>query len=314
MNKPGFIAGDWGTTHLRLYLCDGNGDVLSTVEGPGASQVSGDYPALFSSLTAPWTDDGKNKLPAILCGMVGSSIGWKVVNAVQCPVLSDAVAQSIFALRDHQAFIVPGLSCRNLLNAPDVMRGEETQILGALKLDQALRQGQHVFCLPGTHTKWAMIADNAIQHFMTMPTGELFAVLNQHSVLVSDARSSSENVEIDQGAFKKGLHEANNNRDAGLLARLFQCRSRRLIGELRSHESPSFLSGLLIGSDVMDAVTLMSEGMNSGVTIIGNTKLGGLYQQALSMMNVSSTIVSGDDAVLNGLIHIHTLLRERGEL
>jgi len=310
MSVSRYIAGDWGTTHLRLYLCDSRGEVLARVEGPGASQMSGNYATLFTSLIAPWTDNGQNKLPAILCGMVGSSIGWKLVNAVQCPASLGALAQSVYSIPEHDVFIVPGLACRNLLNAPDVMRGEETQLLGMLQLKPALQKGSHVFCLPGTHTKWAMVVDNSIEHFTTIPTGELFSILYKHSVLVRDARNSDAPIETDQSAFQKGLQEAASNPAVGLLGKLFQCRSRRVTGELTAHESPSFMSGLLIASDVMDAFALMKDVMSSGVTIIGNTELGGLYQQALSTINVSATIVSGDDAVRRGLVYVHDLLHQ----
>jgi 2-dehydro-3-deoxygalactonokinase len=246
--------------------------------------------------------------------MVGSSIGWKVVNAAQCPVLADTVTQSIYPIPEHRVFVVPGLACRNLLDAPDVMRGEETQILGALQLNPSLRKGRHVLCLPGTHTKWVLVADNSIEHFITMPTGEVFSLLHQHSVLVRDARNGVAQSDHDQAAFEQGLHEASNNQAVGLLARLFQCRSRRLTGELTSEATPSFLSGLLIASEVMDAAALMGEEMTVGITIIGAAKLGNLYQQALAKMNKLSTIVSGDDAVLQGLNYVHGLLHQRGEL
>jgi 2-dehydro-3-deoxygalactonokinase len=246
--------------------------------------------------------------------MVGSSIGWKLVTAAQCPVLADAVTKSIYSIPEQNVFIVPGLSCRNALGAPDVMRGEETQILGALQLNPSLRKGRHVLCLPGTHTKWVMVADNSIERFITMPTGEVFSLLNQYSVLVRDARNGDAKSDHDQAAFEQGIHEAGNNPDVGLLARVFQCRSRRLSGELTSQATPSFLSGLLIASEVMDAAALMSEEMKAGVTIIGTTKLGNLYQQALAKINKTSTIVSGDDAVLQGLNYVHGLLHQRGEL
>jgi 2-dehydro-3-deoxygalactonokinase len=147
-----------------------------------------------------------------------------------------------------------------------------------------------------------------------MPTGEVFSLLNQYSVLVRDARNGDAKSDHDQAAFEQGMHEAGNNPDVGLLARVFQCRSRRLSGELTSQATPSFLSGLLIASEVMDAAALMSEEMKAGVTIIGTTKLGNLYQQALAKINKTSTIVSGDDAVLQGLNYVHGLLHQRGEL
>src|SRR5688572_14164583 len=120
VNAAAFIAGDWGTTNLRLFLCDSNGNQIDTVVGPGARQAQGDYDRVYDSLVSGWTRD-YGPLPAVFCGMVGSSIGWKQTQYVPCPATAERIANSCVELRDAQIRIVPGLSCRNRFGAPDLM-------------------------------------------------------------------------------------------------------------------------------------------------------------------------------------------------
>ena len=308
MNKAAFIAGDWGTTRLRLYLCSMQGETLDHAEGSGAAEAKGNFPAIFNSLVASWRHD--DELPAILCGMVGSSIGWQPVPATHCPVSSQMIAQSIFRIPEHGVYIVPGLSCRNVLDAPDFIRGEETQILGALKLRALLREGRHLLCMPGTHTKWVALDDGRVEHFITAPTGELFALLCKSSVLVHDVPPAMVPATAMSPAFMRGVEEIKRFPDAGLITRIFECRSRRLSGELTSVDSQSFLSGLLVTTDVKDALALLATHHAGGeVTIIGTGQLCELYTQALSVMGCSTTTLSGDEAVRAGLAHVYQELR-----
>ena len=308
MNSAAFIAGDWGTTHLRLYLCNSVGDVLATVEGPGVANAKGNHSALLQSLIAPWQSE--KILPVVLCGMVGSTIGWKLVEPVVCPVLPQALLSATVATEADHIRIVPGLKCRNIVDAPDFMRGEETQILGAMQLNPLLQAGRHLLCLPGTHTKWVVINEGLVEHFITAPAGELFALLCKHSVLVNDAgtqlsvNATSINATVDS-AFNQGVEQIMRFPQAGLLGRIFECRSRRLSGELDSANSPSFLSGLLVASDVKDALALLSPDSINEIVIIGNSSLGALYQHALRAMNHRAIILAGDKAVRAGLARVY---------
>jgi len=217
-----FVAGDWGTSHLRLFLCDAQGKVLDSATGPGIGASDGRCAEIFDSLASKWG----TQLPAVLCGMVGSNIGWIQAPYAACPATLAEIAGRSASVRDGRIRIVPGLSCRNHFAAPDFMRGEETQILGALALEPALRQGRQLLCLPGTHTKWAVLNDGVVSEFLTAPTGELFNLLSSHSVLVR------ERGEVTVDAFRKGLAQFARFPAAQLLHRLFECRSRSLAGEL----------------------------------------------------------------------------------
>jgi 2-dehydro-3-deoxygalactonokinase len=201
MGDAAFVAGDWGTSNLRLFLCDAQGVALDVANGPGAAEAHGRFASVFTSLTARWAQS-HGPLPAVLCGMVGSNLGWTQAPYVPCPAQPEQIAAACVSLQEGTVAVVPGLSCHNRFNAPDFMRGEETQVLGALGLVDRLRQGRWVICLPGTHTKWVVVEDGWVREFFTAPTGELFAVLRDHSVLV---RGGGADRPIDRAAFEKGL-------------------------------------------------------------------------------------------------------------
>ena len=261
MSEPRFIAGDWGTTHLRLFLCDAHGTALDHRSGPGAADSTGRFATVFASQTADW-EAQHGRLPAVLCGMVGSSFGWVQAPYVPCPARPEHIAAACAPLDDGRIHIVPGLSCHNRFGAPDVMRGEETQLLGAL----TQLEPQQLVCLPGTHTKWAVVEEGQIRDFFTAPTGELFAVLRGHSVLVRPPRSgnaatdaktpnkglpndaapdakalnqgSPSHAAADADAFNKAAASVAAQPDTNILHRLFECRSRPLTGDLPPPRPP----------------------------------------------------------------------------
>jgi 2-dehydro-3-deoxygalactonokinase len=318
MQAASFIAGDWGTSHLRLSLCDVEGHPLEIRSGSGAAAVAGNdlsrvgdhgreraFEQAFTSLAAHW-EESYGKLPAVLCGMVGSSIGWTEAPYVACPARPEQLVDACVTPRGGRVQIVPGLSCRNRLDAPDFMRGEETQILGALQLTPALRNATRLLCLPGTHTKWVVVQDGVVREFLTAPTGELFAVLCEHSVLVRKPASAAD--PIDAHAFREGLAQFGEFPHAQLLHRLFECRGRQLAGELEPGVADAFLSGLLVGSDVHGALHLLSNGTPLPVYLIGSAQLTRLYALGLGAHGCESIEVDGAAASLAGLAHVHRCL------
>jgi 2-dehydro-3-deoxygalactonokinase len=312
MSQAALVAGDWGTSHLRLFLCQDDGSVIATLDGPGAADVHGDFPEMLDALLRGWTRE-YGSLPVVLCGMVGSSLGWIQAPYLPCPARPEQIAQACVELRDGLVHIVPGLSCRNRLNAPDVLRGEETQILGALRLNPALSSGRHLLCLPGTHTKWVLVEDGCVREFLTAPTGELFEVLCEHSILVSDERQRQDLPAATDGpAFDHGLMQIQRFPAAGLLHRLFECRSRRLTGDLHSDEAMPLLSGMLIASDVQGAVRLFATSdARTTVQLIGATRLTALYARALVSQDCDTNVIDGSLASLNGLLQVHRLLSQQ---
>jgi 2-dehydro-3-deoxygalactonokinase len=305
-----FVAGDWGTSHLRLSLCDEHGAVLRAKNGPGAA--AGAAAETFFSLVNDW-DALHGPVPAVLCGMAGSTIGWRNVPYLACPIRPDAIASSTlrFEAGGRTIAIAPGLSCRNRLIAPDVMRGEETQILGALRCEPKLAKGSHLLCMPGTHTKWVVLDEGAVQHFLTGVTGELYDVLHRHSVLV---RAPEMGEVIGGPAFVDALEQTKLHPDAELIHLLFGTRSRQLMGELKNKDAGAYLSGLVIGQDVAGAARLFRPELAASkhVVVIGTPRLSELYTTALKMRDIAVTAIDGAKASLAGLTALHDALFAKG--
>jgi 2-dehydro-3-deoxygalactonokinase len=311
MDVARFVAGDWGTSHLRLFLCDDHGATLDSATGPGVAELKVPFDMLFESLMERW-ETRYGALSAVLCGMVGSNIGWVQTPYIACPAIAEQIIEGCVPLRAGRVHVVPGVRCRNRLQAPDFMRGEETQILGALALDETLRRGRRLLCLPGTHTKWVVLQEGIINEFLTALTGELFAVLRDHSVLVRED-SRAEEV-IGGGAFEEGARRAGNLPQAQVLHRLFECRSRLLSGELPAPGAAAFLSGLLIASDVGGALPLFANSMaERTVCLIGAPRLTRLYATALSFQSCGAQQLDGDAASLAGLTCVYRRLSSQVE-
>jgi 2-dehydro-3-deoxygalactonokinase len=292
-----FIAGDWGTSNLTLALCDENGQALETRKGPGAADSRGRFAEVFDGLAADW-QKAHGTLAAVMCGMVGSAFGWREAPYLPCPADLYELADEPVEVREGIR-IVPGMRCTNPLGAPDVMRGEETQLFGAQCIDSSMSTGKQLVCMPGTHTKWVSLNGSIVQEFLTAPTGELFAMLCEHSVLVRD---KSTPVTHDAQDFERGLAEAAKHPDVSLLHQLFQSRSLRLDQQLSPEGAASWMSGLLIGTDVRGALSLFSpHDAGAPVYVIGAPKLTESYAQALARSGRKSIQIDGAKAALAGL-------------
>ncbi len=140
-------------------------------------------------------------------------------------------------------WFVPGLDCHAEAGVPDVMRGEETQLVG---LAGVLAGGRHLVCLPGTHSKWAWLEDGRIVDFATVMTGELYAVLRTHSLL--GRLMSDDGHAFDAGAFALGIDRSGE--PGGLAHQLFGTRTLALFDRLPGEAAGSYLPGLLIGDEI----------------------------------------------------------------
>ena len=290
--------GDWGTTNLRAWVVAQDGVVLNRADFPlGVSALApGEAAERFETEVRPTL--GAADLPAMLCGMIGSTLGWVTAPYLDCPTSLTGLARALVTAAPNVK-ILPGLACQGLAG-PDVMRGEETQILGWLAADAAHRRGRHVLCLPGTHAKWVEVEDGNILRFVTAMTGELFAVLTRHSILRTEAPAD------DPAAFDEGVKAAGDG--SALSARLFSARSRIVTGLAPASAAASYLSGMLIGSEVASLSPLFSGGP---VALIGDAGLCRAYQNALKIAGRPSSRTDGDTAVLAGLT---SLWRQTTEL
>ena len=291
MAEAVLLACDWGTTNLRAWTLDASGGVVARREFElGVSRLEpGEAERRFRTDVRPAL--GAESLPAILCGMVGSNLGWRAVPYADCPAglgdLSRALAEVATGVR-----IVPGLRCEGVAGAPDVMRGEETQVLGWLAAEPERQAGRHVLCHPGTHAKWVLIEAGRIVRFVTAMTGELFGVLSQHSVLKSNAAAD------DAAAFEAGLAAAGDG--AALAARLFTARSRVVGGEAPAQSTPSYLSGLLIGAEVAAVPRLLGAEADP-VVLLGDAALCARYRRALERAGIGVETYDGEAAAIAGL-------------
>jgi 2-dehydro-3-deoxygalactonokinase len=232
--------------------------------------------------------------------MVGSAFGWLEVPYLPCPEDLHELADSVARIRDG-VHVVPGMRCTNPLGAPDVMRGEETQLMGALCRGQLADTGHQLVCLPGTHTKWVSVSAGVVQEFVTAPTGELFALLCDHSVLVRDKTTVVTHSPQD---FERGLAEAARHPGA-LVHQVFQARSLRLDRQLSAEGAASWTSGLLIGADVGGALEMFgSHDIGRPVLVIGAPRLTESYAVALARRGRRAVQVDGALSALAGLAYI----------
>lgn len=288
--KTEWIAVDWGTTNLRAFAM-AQGRVLAQAtsdDGMGRLDRDGFEPALLR-LVGPWLVEGK-VTEVVACGMVGSRQGWHEApyRAVPCAPL-DALSLVTAPTRDARIRVrlVPGLKQA----APaDVMRGEETQIAGALALMPGF---DGVLCLPGTHTKWVHVSAGEVVSFQTFMTGEMFALLSQASVL----RHGMPGEGWDDDAFDAAVSDA-VSRPERIGARLFGIRAEGLISGLSSSAARSRLSGLLIGVELAAARPYW---LGQAVAIVGSEGISASYARALAAMGVEARLLKGGDAVLAGL-------------
>jgi 2-dehydro-3-deoxygalactonokinase len=297
MRDRTLVALDWGTSSLRGARLDATGQVLEERSfARGILTVApGEFPGVFESCFGDWM-----KAPDALClmsGMVGSKQGWLEAPYCDCPAGFEEVASKLAWVDPGRVAIVPGLVCeqegipdvKRLNRIPDVMRGEETQIFGALKL---LARQDALLVLPGTHSKWVRVQAGRILSFATFMTGEFFALLRQHSILSRTLPAIDG--DFDSEAFEQGVTLA--LRSASLLHSAFSTRTLSLFDRLPAAALPSYLSGLVIGEELR-AQTLKS---GDEVIIIGSEALTQRYQNALALRSVAAQRI-GSQATWAGL-------------
>jgi 2-dehydro-3-deoxygalactonokinase len=306
---PAYIAGDWGTSNLRLALCSEDGQVLESRKGPGAAESRGKFGETLDALCSDW-HAAHGAVPTLLCGMVGSAFGWREAPYLSCPAQTQELADALVSPRAN-VHIVPGMKCTNPLGAPDVMRGEETQLLGAIcgSLASGLELGKKLVCMPGTHTKWVSMYDGVVQEFLTVPTGELFALLSDRSVIVRDRGTP---VVHRAAEFERGLAEARRHPEIPVLHKIFQARTLRLDQQLAPEGAASWTSGLLVGTDVAGALQLLDDAdPRAPVHVVGTAELVQAYAAALTACGRTAQAVDGAAAAFTGLGYLYRQLEGR---
>ena len=280
-----FIFGDWGSTAMRLALCrivNGELEEIDTLHSAGIKFVA-DPEAAFFSAAQSWLNEYGPR-PVILAGMVGSNRGWKEAPYVECPAAANELAGAAlrFEARGVAFTILPGLGCTNIFGLPDVMRGEEAQIFGLNEIAPAA--GRQLVCLPGTHAKWAVVEDGVVSHFFTSMQGELFDMLLKHSLLGTAQTRSGETppVSPEDPAFRQGLGLIVGAPSLSIEHAIFAARALLVKGVLAENDVPAYLSGILTGADMRDALHSLEQHGDSFDTIdlVGSPALVRLYAAA----------------------------------
>ncbi len=295
MVKPAYVAVDWGTSSFRLWLIGDDGSVLGerrSDEGMTAAAQTGFAAVLQSHLDVLSAPEG---IPVIICGMAGARQGWVEAGYIDTPASLAAILTGAVSVpgQRRDIRILPGLAQRSI-EAPDVIRGEETQLLGALSPDS---HGEQIVCMPGTHSKWVRVVDGMVSGFSTFMTGELFDVITRHSIL-AHAVAGADAMPADTAAFEAAVAAA--FRQPALATNLiFGARAGQLLHGLGAAGAQGRISGTLIGIEIAGA--LSTAGKQATITLVASGRLQSLYETAFRTLSLSWQTIDADAAVRRGL-------------
>lgn len=285
MSQGAFITVDWGTTNRRSYRIEKGAVVDTHRDDRGVlAMAGGDWAAEAAAIRNHHGD-----LPMLIAGMAGSNRGWREVPYVDCPATIDDLASAAVWIEPGRTAILPGLAQRSN-NRPDVMRGEEVQLFGAMAA--GLAPVDALLCQPGTHCKWAEASDGAIVAFSTAMTGELFALLKSHSILTAQLGGAV----TDDAAFRSGVARA---QQGDLLTALFGIRAASVLATRDDRDAASHASGLLIGADVG-----ARQVSGRTVHILADPALGALYSTAITENGGIARLIDSHAAFVAGIARL----------
>lgn len=290
------IAVDWGSTNRRAWALDADGGALAErSDAAGLLAIKERrFAESLETFLRDWLTPG---VPVVMAGMVGSRMGWVEVPYLAAPAPLADLARNLMKagrIADSDCWIVPGMNLDGA-EQPEVMRGEECQMLGAL-----LRLGRSdgVFLTPGTHSKWARVTDGKLIDFRTYITGEMFNLLRQSGTLAQLMTGDGE----DEAAFARGVNATGP--DTELLNRVFSARSLALFGRLGSGEVASYLSGLLVGTEMRDALAAWPDLARTGVTCIGSAGMLARYGACAGLLGLDLHGIDNEDVLPAALFWI----------
>lgn len=288
-----WVAVDWGTTHFRIWRMQG--DLVLGGREANCGLLS-QQPQQFEQTLQTYLKGWPEHSPVLMSGMVGSRQGWQEVPYLPLPVSLQDVACHATRIQtqalQRPIFIISGLASKDPA-CPDVMRGEETQLLG---LGAGDRNWSGWVCLPGTHSKWVQVESGTVVRFDSYFTGEMFSLLQQHSLLRHDL--SSETVHADHPGFFKGVAQG-LSAEIPLLTSMFRIRAHSLLIERNHLHNSAFLSGRLIGEEIRNALGQIQAGQP--LHVVGGERLNALYAEALRQSGQKALVHSGENLVRRGL-------------
>jgi 2-dehydro-3-deoxygalactonokinase len=298
------IGIDWGTSRFRAYGLSASGTILKRhVSDAGVAMVADSsagsqaFESVFVRELGSWLE-AHPTANVIASGMAGSRLGWVETRYLPCPVDLSSIASALErrSIGGRTIAFTPGLTRIAQDGMPDVMRGEEVQVFGSLS-----QLGDGWYVVPGTHSKWVLLAGGQIVWFASFMSGELFDVLVQHTVLTQAGSPGAPAESSDGDAFCRGLDyaRASDAESGGFLKRLFSTRSLVARGELSGSQAREYLSGLIIGGELREALTSMPGATPARVTLIASAELSGRYVTALQRAGIAAA-EGPADAAANG--------------
>jgi 2-dehydro-3-deoxygalactonokinase len=307
---PRLIALDWGTSSLRAFLLGDGARVLAQrqtdcgilrLPAPGGREG---FERAFADVAGAWLAQWP-RLPVVAGGMVGSAQGWREAPYVRCPADVGALASQatrVAAAPNVELWIAPGVLFDPADAPPDVMRGEEIQIAGAL-VERPAWNTRACFVLPGTHSKWVQVEDGRLLRFSTYMTGELYAVARGHSILgrlMPEADPSSSFDAARDAAFDAALDMARASRPGELTHQLFAVRTLGLTDQRPREVLADYLSGLLIGHELAAGLAESADARAAGapIVLIGEAALCRRYARALQRFGAAPAAQLGNTAPL----------------
>jgi 2-dehydro-3-deoxygalactonokinase len=291
MKEAKLIGVDWGLSNLRAFLYDAHGRVMAEKRAPlgVGGMAEGGFEEALVSVIRDWPRAQR----LILCGMVGSRKGWAEAPYVECPAGAQSIAAAMIEVPSQlgPVLIAPGLSATSADRLQEIMRGEETQIVGALADAQP-----NFIIAPGTHSKWTRIDNSAVSSIRTYMTGEVYATLKTHSILAQLMDGDTH----DAPAFTLGVRRALAS--PALLNLLFSVRAEGLFARIPAHALAAYLSGILIGSEIANGLAHHEFARHTPILVIGAREIVDLYMTALHLAGVNEVSSrDGADAAARGL-------------
>jgi len=283
------IGLDWGTTSFRAFLIDQDGHVLDqkTNENGILAVPNNDFEGVLISAIKVWLDQHP-ALPIVASGMITSRNGWLETPYLSLPANINDFANALTPLtlsNDIVIHFITGASYENENGVPDIMRGEETQIIGEVEASD-----NEIFLLPGTHSKWAITQDEKIIGFTSFMTGEVYAVLKEHTILGALMKECGS---LNDDAFLKGVL-MQQKQDISILHQIFTARTLALFDKLENEDIADYLSGLLIGEEIKSALNQYDANKETIIKIIGRGDLAARYARALDAFGLNHKIINDE--------------------
>ena len=292
MSEANLIAVDWGTSSFRLWVLDSDAGVISESRGGDGmlfSALEVFSNVLLLHLKAAMAPADR---PILICGMAGARGGWAEAGYVETPAELSAISQGAISApgikRDIR--ILPGL-CQRMTGRPDVMRGEETQLLGAA----AAITERALVCMPGTHSKWVTVDEGRVEGFSTYMTGELYDAITKHTILAAPDKTVGEGA--DSASFKDAVRAA-FAQPGRVTSQLFAARSGQLLNGATPAAALAHISGTLIGAEIGGAT---GSDNRHKIRLVASGSMRALYESALTTVGIAHESIDADDAVRRGL-------------